>query len=280
MASSVWAKSCMPCAGEPAQSWQSALRHAWQLLPSCFLRRHALPVRPSYFSRTGTPCLPAPWPNARHPAGRSMSRPCAARSSLVTSREVARKAIRRLELVGNAEFDPLVGPMDPLTRVRTMLGLANGSFDGREEGSHLRKLLPGADSFTPSRARVSSPSSFARLIRSSLRARPTLWPRIYLDQLEEAQGELARAASDWLGANIEELRERVSDAEEAVEDFRSSSRLFLSGDSSNVSSQQLSDLKHAPRGSTLDQSRFRGACPPAQRHDRGRARLRDPGCRQ
>jgi len=160
---------------------------------------------------------------------------------LVTSREVARKAIRRLELVGNAEFDPLVGPMDPLTRVRTMLGLANGSFDGREEDRIFENYYQALTVYAVPRSRVIAIEFRSADPELSARAANTV-AEIYLDQLEEAQGELARAASDWLGANIEELRERVSDAEEAVEDFRSSSRLFLSGDSSNVSSQQLSDL--------------------------------------
>jgi len=160
---------------------------------------------------------------------------------LVTSREVARKAIRRLDLVGNAEFDPLVGPMDPITRVRTMLGLASGSFDGREEDRIFESYYRALTVFAVPRSRVIAIEFRSADPDLSARAANTI-AEIYLEQLEEAQGELARAASSWLGANIEELRERVADAEAAVEQFRTSSRLFLSGNSSNVSSQQLSDL--------------------------------------
>ncbi|MGY6568597.1 MAG: GumC family protein, partial [Salinarimonas sp.] len=160
---------------------------------------------------------------------------------LVTSREVARKAIRRLGLVGNAEFDPLVGPMDPIARVRTMLGLASGSFDGREEDRIFDNYYRALTVYVVPRSRVIAIEFRSADPELAARAANTI-AEIYLEQLEAAQGELARAASNWLGANIGELRDRVAEAEAAVERFRASSRLFLSGNSSNVSSQQLSDL--------------------------------------
>jgi succinoglycan biosynthesis transport protein ExoP len=160
---------------------------------------------------------------------------------LVTSREVARQAIRQLDLVGNAEFDPLVGPMDPITRVRTMLGLASGSFDGREEDRIFENYYRALTVYAVPRSRVIAVEFRSADPELSARAANTI-AEVYLEQLEEAQGELARAASSWLGANIGDLRERVAEAEAAVERFRASSRLFLSGGSSNVSSQQLSDL--------------------------------------
>ncbi|MGY6645008.1 MAG: Wzz/FepE/Etk N-terminal domain-containing protein [Salinarimonas sp.] len=160
---------------------------------------------------------------------------------IVTSREVARETIRRLGLVGNAEFDPLVGPMDPITRVRTMLGIADGSFDGNEEDrifdSYYRALMV----YAVPRSRVLAIEFRSSDPDLSARAANTI-AEVYLEHLEEAQAELARAASNWLGTNIEDLRARVSEAEAAVESFRSSSRLFLSGESANISSQQLSDL--------------------------------------
>jgi uncharacterized protein involved in exopolysaccharide biosynthesis len=160
---------------------------------------------------------------------------------VVSSREVARETIRRLGLVGNAEFDPLVGPMDPITRVRTMLGIADGSFDGNEEDrifdSYYRALMV----YAVPRSRVLAIEFRSSDPDLSARAANTI-AEVYLEHLEEAQAELARAASNWLGTNIEDLRARVSEAEAAVESFRASSRLFLSGESANISSQQLSDL--------------------------------------
>ncbi len=160
---------------------------------------------------------------------------------VVTSREVAREVIRRLELVGNAEFDPLVGPMDPVTRVRTMLGFAGGDYDGREEDRIFSAYYRALTVFAVPRSRVLAIEFRSADPDLAARAANTI-AEVYLEQLEEAQAELARAASSWLGANIEDLRARVTEAEAAVETFRTSSRLFLSGDSANISSQQLSDL--------------------------------------
>ena len=160
---------------------------------------------------------------------------------VVTSREVAREVIRRLGLVGNAEFDPLVGPMDPIARVRTMLGFAGGNFDGREEDRIFSAYYRALTVYAVPRSRVLAIEFRSADPELAARAANTI-AEVYLEQLEEAQAELARAASTWLGANIEDLRARVSEAEAAVEAFRASSRLFLSGDSANISSQQLSDL--------------------------------------
>ena len=160
---------------------------------------------------------------------------------VVTSREVAREAISRLGLVGNAEFDPLAGPMDPVTRVRTMLGIAGGNFDGREEDRIFSTYYRALTVYAVPRSRVLAIEFHSADPELAARAANTI-AEIYLEQLEEAQAELARAASSWLGANIEDLRARVSEAEAAVEAFRASSRLFLSGDSASISSQQLSDL--------------------------------------
>jgi len=160
---------------------------------------------------------------------------------VVSSREVARETIRRLGLVGNTEFDPLVGPMDPITRVRTMLGIADGSYDGNEEDRILDAYYRALTVYAVPRSRVLAIEFRSADPDLSAQAANTI-AEVYLDQLEEAQAELARAASDWLGTNIEDLRERVSEAEAAVESFRASSRLFLTGDSASISSQQLSDL--------------------------------------
>src|SRR5580700_8652611 len=42
---------------------------------------------------------------------------------LLSSRELSIEAIRRLNLVGNAEFDPLAGPPQPWTRLLILAGL-------------------------------------------------------------------------------------------------------------------------------------------------------------
>lgn len=160
---------------------------------------------------------------------------------IVTSREVAREAIRRLGLVGHPDFDPLAGPMDPIARVRAMLGLASGAFDGREEDRIFDAYYKALTVFPVPRSRVVAVEFRSSDPELAARAANTI-AEIYLEQLEAAKSELARAASNWLGANIEELRERVAGAERAVEDFRTRSRLFVGGGNATISAQQLGDL--------------------------------------
>lgn len=160
---------------------------------------------------------------------------------IVTSREVAREAIRRLGLVGHPDFDPLAGPLDPVSRIRAMLGLASGAFDGREEDRIFDAYYTALTVYPVPRSRVVAIEFRASDPELAARAANTI-AEIYLEQLEAAKGELARAASNWLGANIEDLRERVSRAERAVEDFRARSRLFVGGDNATITAQQLSDL--------------------------------------
>lgn len=160
---------------------------------------------------------------------------------IVTSREVAREAIRRLGLVGHIDFDPLAGPLDPVTRIRAMLGLASGAFDGREEDRIFDSYYRALSVYPIPRSRVIAVEFRASDPELAARAANTI-AEIYLEQLEAAKAELARAASNWLGANIDELRDRVSSAERAVEDFRSRSRLFVGGGNATITAQQLSDL--------------------------------------
>jgi G-rich domain on putative tyrosine kinase len=60
--------------------------------------------------------------------------------------------------------------------------------------------------------------------------------------LEAAKKGSARSAGSWLGKTIESLRERVAAADAKVEIYRSQNGLFLVGDATSISSQQLSEL--------------------------------------
>ncbi len=165
----------------------------------------------------------------------------ASQVQVVYSRDVAREVIRRLGLVGNPEFDPLVGPLDPITRVRMMLGASRGEFDGAEEDRVFDKYYESLSVFPVARSRV-----IAIEFRSSdpdLAARgANVVAEVYLEKLEHAKTDLARVASSWLGVNIEDLRARVADAEAAVEDYRARSGLLVGGNNATITSQQLSDI--------------------------------------
>src|SRR6202007_1692894 len=64
----------------------------------------------------------------------------------------------------------------------------------------------------------------------------------YLVLQQNARREQAKSASQWLSGEIDNLRQKVADAEARVEDFRSKSSLFVGTNNTTLSNQQLGEL--------------------------------------
>jgi succinoglycan biosynthesis transport protein ExoP len=95
------------------------------------------------------------------------------------------------------------------------------------------------------------------------------------DQLE-ARLDATRTATGWLSGRVEELRERLQVAEEAVESARAS-QSFQAGKASRSRSSSSGAERHAFRRSQRD-THGRGDLPAAERGAGGRNRIRrDPG---
>src|SRR5258708_2383706 len=76
-----------------------------------------------------------------------------------------------------------------------------------------------------------------------LQARVAKWiAEGYLVRQQNARQEEAKAASQWLSGEIDNLRKKVSEAESRVEDFRSKSSLFVGTNNTTLSNQQMGEL--------------------------------------
>jgi uncharacterized protein involved in exopolysaccharide biosynthesis len=64
----------------------------------------------------------------------------------------------------------------------------------------------------------------------------------YLVLQQGARQDQARAASQWLSGEIDNLRGKVAEAEARVEDFRSKSSLFIGTNNTSLSNQQMGEL--------------------------------------
>jgi capsule polysaccharide export protein KpsE/RkpR len=64
----------------------------------------------------------------------------------------------------------------------------------------------------------------------------------YLVLQQNARQDQAKSASQWLSGEIDNLRRKVSEAESRVEDFRSSSSLFVGTNNTTLSNQQMGEL--------------------------------------
>ncbi|HEX8663481.1 MAG TPA: GumC family protein, partial [Beijerinckiaceae bacterium] len=165
----------------------------------------------------------------------------ASQVQVVMSRDLARDAIRQLNLVGNEEFDPLAGEMGLVRRLMILLGITKNPLDRPPEDRVLENYYDRL---------LVYPVGKSRILAIEFRSKdPELAAKganaiadLYLATQEAAKKDMARNASGWLGANIEPLRQRVAEAEAKVEEYRGKAGLLLGTNNVGINAQQLTDL--------------------------------------
>lgn len=161
---------------------------------------------------------------------------------LIQSRDIARTVIRRFDLTGKREFDPLLNGISPVTRIGVMLGLLENPAKLSPEDRAMDEYFDKLKAFAVKKSRVIAvefqsrdPELAAQLSRAVAEE--------YIRQLEQAKRSTATAAGSWLSRTIEDLRQRVASAEAKVETFRTQNGLFqVDSERTNLSGQQLSEL--------------------------------------
>jgi len=158
---------------------------------------------------------------------------------VLTSRDLAVKVINDLDLIDNPDFVKDAGT-NPLIRLLNSLGLAMGSAQSREEkaantfAEHL-SVFPLFRSSVIAVDYTSGDPNLAAKVANKL-------ADVYIDWQREAKLEQTKDATAWLSAQIDVLRQRVAEAEEAAERFRSSEGLFSGTNNTTLNAQQLSEL--------------------------------------
>ncbi|MGU3474550.1 GumC family protein [Methylobacterium sp. D48H] len=167
----------------------------------------------------------------------------ASQVQVVMSRDLAREAIRRLKLVGNAEFDPGAGSIGAVQRVLMMLGIGPNPLDRPAEDRVLDAYFDHLLVFPAGKSRILTIEFRAKDPKLAAEAANTI-AKLYIGSLEADKVDTARYASTWLGGNIDGLRKRVAEAEAKVEAFRAKNGLVgstgLAGRPLNA--QQLGEL--------------------------------------
>ena len=139
----------------------------------------------------------------------------------VASGDLARKAIDRLALGTNPEFNP--------------------DGDGKVDQRVVDKFLSRLTVFPVPRSRVLQIEFVSRDPELAARGANTV-AQVYLQSQTETKASAARTASTWLSGKIEDLRAKVADADAKVEDFRAKSDLLAGANGQTVPGQQLSEL--------------------------------------
>ncbi|MFV0280375.1 MAG: GumC family protein [Rhodoblastus sp.] len=160
---------------------------------------------------------------------------------LVTSRDVARRAIKEIGLLGNTEFDPMTGGIGTLTRILVLLGLKRDPSQMSPEDRVFENYYDKLQVFSPTKTRVLNIEFQSRDPDLAARAANTI-AGIYLDFQQDAKRANARSAAASLGSIVGELKTKVAAAESKVEDFRAETGLLVGTNNTTITAQQLGEV--------------------------------------
>ncbi|CAN2533191.1 hypothetical+protein [Methylocapsa aurea] len=160
---------------------------------------------------------------------------------MLTSRDLARRVLKSLDLQGNSEFDPLANGLGLGTKIGVMLGFTRDPSKLAPEERMLDAYFDKLLVLSPTKTRVLQIEFSARDPDLAARAANAI-ASFYIDIQREAKRENARDAAQSLSPLVTDLRERLARAEAKVEAFRSRSGLFVGTNNMTIATQQLGDL--------------------------------------
>jgi uncharacterized protein involved in exopolysaccharide biosynthesis/Mrp family chromosome partitioning ATPase len=160
---------------------------------------------------------------------------------LLLSRDLARQVIKKNRLAELPEFDPVLRGLSPLKSLLALFGIGRDPFSLTPEERVLDAYFDRFTAYAVDKSRVvviefqsRDPDLAARVANSIADS--------YLIFQQDSRQQQAKAASQWLSGEIDNLRKKVADAESRVEDFRSKSSLFIGTNNTTLSNQQMGEL--------------------------------------
>ena len=160
---------------------------------------------------------------------------------LVLSRELAREVIAKNKLAERPEFDPVLSGVSPLKTVLSMIGIGRDPYSMTPEERVLDAYYERLTAYAVDKSRViviefqsRDPELAAKVVNSIAEG--------YLVLQQAARQQQAKSAGQWLLGEIDSLRNKVSEAESRVEDFRSKSSLFVGTNNTTLSNQQMGEI--------------------------------------
>lgn len=189
--------------------------------------------RDSYFTRPG---------QEREQSGQAAFDPEAIQSQIqiIMSSDLGRKAIKRLGLVGNPEFDPAVSGLGVFSRFLTMIGLMKPATDRSIEDRVLDVYNQHILVYPVGRSRVVAVEFNSKDPELAAKGANVI-AELYVDELSNAKKDTARSAGDWLSTTIDQLRRRVADAEAKTEEYRARMGLLVGSNNTTLAQQQLAE---------------------------------------
>ncbi|PPD44201.1 MAG: lipopolysaccharide biosynthesis protein [Methylocystis sp.] len=162
---------------------------------------------------------------------------------LLTSRDLARRVIKQLDLQGNVEFDPLANGVGALTRIMVLLGITRDPTLMSPEDRILEKFSDKLSVLSPTKTRVLTIEFTARNPDLAARGANAI-AQTYIEMQQEAKRDIARDAAHSLATLVSDLSTRVAEAEGKVEIYRSKTGLLVGANNTVISTQQLGELNN------------------------------------
>ena len=165
----------------------------------------------------------------------------ASQVQLVSSRDLARRAITQLKLKGNPEFDALADGMNPVTRALVLLGLAHDPSRETADARIVTAFLDKLTVFSPPKTRVITIQFSSKDPVLAAKAADTV-ASLYLQEQSAAKRDTAKDSAESLASQIADLREKLAKADADRETYRLQSGLLSGTNNMTISGQQLADI--------------------------------------
>ena len=160
---------------------------------------------------------------------------------LVTSRDLARDAIKTLGLAGLPEFNPAAGDSSLLARILIQLGIRRAPTDLAVEDRVLQSYYDRLAVSEVAKSRVLAIDFWSEDPELAAKAANTITD-LYIGLQADAKRNRARVAADLLATQITALKANAADAQNQAAAFRASANLLVGNNNMTISTQQLADI--------------------------------------
>ncbi|NKN38104.1 chain-length determining protein [Agrobacterium sp. a22-2] len=159
---------------------------------------------------------------------------------LLRSVDLIKQVARDLKLYDLEEFDPDTNP-SALSDIMVLLGLKKSPLDLAPEERVLKAFQEKLQVYQVEKSRVIG-IEFTSKDPKLAAAIPNAMVKVYLSLQSGAKLDSNSEAARWLEPEIANLREKVREAEQKIADYRSSSDLLRTSETSTFANQQLNDI--------------------------------------
>lgn len=159
---------------------------------------------------------------------------------LLRSSDLIRQVARDLKLYELQEFDPDTNP-SALSDILVLLGLKGNPLDMKPEDRVLKAFQEKLQVYQVEKSRVIG-IEFTSKDPNLAAAIPNKMAEVYQSLQSGAKLDTTSEAARWLEPEIANLREKVSEAEKKVSDYRAAAGLLRTSETSNFATTQLNDI--------------------------------------